>query len=140
MTNVNHVGLTRPNPVRESGVYLLRKPGLRAPSSPIPGVALGGLAPLAESTVLGELVPHTEETALGGLEPLVESTVLGGFMPRTEHAALGELLLTSTAFHDFRIHEPRIRVDGLFASPGRFVARLSASVATTEGCTDRGSI
>ena len=61
-------------------------------------------------------------------------------MPRIEHAALGGLPLTSTVFHDFRTHEPRIRIDGLYASPGRFVARVSASVATTEGCTDRGSI
>ena len=85
-------------------------------------------------------MPHTESTALGGLEPLAESTVLGGLVPRTEHAALGGLPLTSTAFHDFRTHEPRIRIDGLSASPGRFVARVSASVATTEGCTGRGSI
>ena len=85
-------------------------------------------------------MPHTESTALGGLEPLAESTVLGGLQPRTEHAALGGLPLTSTAFHDFRTHEPRIMIDGTFASPGRFVARVSASVATTEGCTCRGSI
>ena len=61
-------------------------------------------------------------------------------MPRTEHAALGGLPLTSTAFHDFRTHEPRIRIDGLSVSPGRFVARVSASVATTKGCTGRGPI
>ena len=72
--------------------------------------------------------------------PLVESTVLGELVPRTEHAALGGLPVTSTAFYDFRTHEPRIRIDGLSASPGRFVALVSASVATTEGCTGRGSI
>ena len=80
-------------------------------------------------------MPHTESTALGGLEPLAKITVLGGLVPRTEHAALGGLPITSTAFHDFRTHEPRIRIDGLSASPGRFVVRASASVATTEGCT-----
>ena len=85
-------------------------------------------------------MPHTESTALGGLEPLAESTVLGGLVPRIEHAALGGLPLTSTAFHDLRTHEPRMRIDGLSASPGRFVARVSASVAATEGCTGRGSI
>ena len=95
---------------------------------------------LAESTVLGGLVPHTESTALGGLEPLAESTVWGGLVPRTEHAALGGLPVTSTAFHEFCTHEPRTRIDGLSALPGRFVARVSASVATTEGCTGRGSI
>ena len=85
-------------------------------------------------------MPHTESTALGGLEPLAESTVLDGLVPRTEHADLGGLPLTSSSFHDFRTHEPRIRIDGLSASAGRFVARVSASVATTEGCTGRGSI
>ena len=74
-TNFNPVGLTSPNPVGDSGIYLLWTCGLRAPSSPIPGVVLGGLAPFAESTVLSGVVPHTESTALGGLEPLPESTV-----------------------------------------------------------------
>ena len=140
LTNFNPVGLTSPNPVGESGIYLLRTRGLRATSSPITGVSLGGLAPLAESTVLGGFVPHTESTALGGLKPLAESTVLGGLVTHTEHAALGGLPVTSTAFPDFRTHEPRIRIDGLSASPGRFVARVSSSVATTESCTGRGSI
>ena len=101
---------------------------------------LGWTRALAESTGLGGLVPHTESTALGGLEPLAESTVFGGLVPRIEHAALGGLPLTSTTFHDFHTHEPRIRIGGLSASPGIFVARVSASVATTEGCTGRGSI
>ena len=138
--NFNLVGLTSPNPFGDSGIYLLRTRGLRGPSSPIPGVGSGGLAPLAKSTVLGGLVPHTERPAMCGLEPLAESTVLGGLVPRTERAALGGLPLTSTAFYDFRTHEPRIRIDGLSDSPGRFVARGSASVATTEICTGRGSI
>ena len=85
-------------------------------------------------------MPHNEITALGGLEPFAESTVFGGFVPRTKHAALGGLPFTSTAFHDFRIHESRIRIDGFSASLGRFFARVSASVATTKGCTGPGSI
>ena len=64
----------------------------------------------------------------------------GEFVTRTEHAVLGGLPLTSTAFHYFRTHEPHTRIDGLSALPGRFVARVSASIATTEGCTGRGSI
>ena len=128
LTHVNPVGSTSSNPIGDSCIYLLQTDGLRAPSSPIPGVGLGGL------------VPHTESTALGGLVPLAESTVLGGLVPRTKHAALGGLPLTSTAFHDFRTHEPRIRMDGLSAPSGRFIARVSASVATNEGCTGRGSI
>ena len=134
------MGLTSPNPVGDSGIYLLRIRGLRGSSPPIPRVGLGGLAPVAESIVLCELVPHIECTALGGLEPLAESTALGGLVPRTEHAALGGLPLTSTAFKDFRTHEPRICIDGLSASPGRFVARVSSSIATTEDCTGPGSI
>ena len=43
-------------------------------------------------------------------------------------------------FKTFCTHEPRIRIDGFFSSPGRFVARISAFVATTEGCTGCGSI
>ena len=127
--------LTCPNRVGDSGIYLLRAREQRAPSPPIPGVGLGELAPLTESTVLGGLVPHTKSTASDGLELLAESTVLDGLAPRTEEAALGGLPLTSTAFHDFCTHEPRKRNDGFSASPGRPVARVSSSVATTEGRT-----
>ena len=140
LISFNLVGLTSPNLVGDSGIYLLRTGELRDPSSPNPGVGLGGLVPRTESTALGGLVPHTKSTASGGLVPLAESTVLGGPVPRTEHTALGGLPLTSTAFRDFCTHEPRIRIDGLSAPPGRFVAHVSASVATTEGCTGRGSI
>ena len=128
LTNFNRVGLTSPNPVCERGFYLLRTRGLRAPSSPILGIRLGGLASLADSTVLG------------ALDSLAESIVLGRLVPRTEHAPLGGLPLTSIAFHDFCSDEPRMRIDGLSASPGIFFARASASVATIEGCTSRGSI
>ena len=110
------VGLTSLNPVGDSSIYLVRTRGRRPPSSPIPRVGLGGHEPLADSTVLGALVP------------------------RTENAALGGILLNFTAYHDFRTHEPRINNDGLSASPGRFVARLSASVATTDSCIGRWSI
>ena len=47
LTNFNPWGLTSPDPVGDSGIYLLRTGGLRAPSSPIPGVGLGGLVPRA---------------------------------------------------------------------------------------------
>ena len=139
-TEYDYGGLTSFNPVGDSGIYLLRTGELRAPSSPIPGVGLGGLVHRTESSALGGLVPRTERTALGGLVPLAESTVLGGLVPRTEHVALGGLPLTSTAFHDSRTHEPRMRIGGLSAPPGIFVARVSASVATTESCTGRESI
>ena len=134
------MGLTSPNPVGDSGIYLLRSRGLRGPSSPIPGVSLGGLETLAESTVLGGLMSHTESTALGGLEPIAESTVLGGLVPRTEHAALDGLFLTSTAFHESCTQEPRIKIHGLSSSPGILVAGGPASIDTIEGCTGRGSI
>ena len=128
LTNFNPVGSTSPNHVEDNGVYLLRADGLRALSAPIPGVGLGGP------------VRRTERTALGGLVRLAESTVLGGLVPRTEHAALGGLPLTSTVFNDFRSHEPRIRINGISAPPGRFVACVPASVATIKGCTGRVSI
>ena len=83
LSNINLVGSISPNPVGDSGIYLLRTRRLQAPSSPIAGVSLGRLAPLAESTVLGGLVPHIESTALGGLEPLAERNVLGELAPRT---------------------------------------------------------
>ena len=38
-----------------SGLYLIRAGGLNAPSSPIPGIGLGGLVPRTESAVLGGL-------------------------------------------------------------------------------------
>ena len=82
-------------------------------------------------SALGGLVPRTERTALGGLVSIAEGTVLGELVPRAEHAALSGLPLTSTALHDFRTHELRIRHDDLSAPPGRFVARVSASIATT---------
>ena len=85
-------------------------------------------------------MPRTESTALGGLVLLADSIVLGGLVPRTKHAALSGLPLTFTEFHDFRTHEPRIRTDGLAAPPGRFVARVSASVVNAEDCTGRESI
>ena len=61
-------------------------------------------------------------------------------MPRTEHVVLGGRPLAFTDCHDFCTHEPRIRIDGVSAPPGRFVARVFASVATAEGCTGHGSI
>ena len=69
LTTFNPVGLTRPNPVENSGIYLLRTGGLRTPSSPIPWVGLGGLVPRTESIDLGGLVPRTESTAMSGLVP-----------------------------------------------------------------------
>ena len=48
-------GSTSLTPVEDGGIYLIRACGLRIPSSPIPGIGLGGL------------VPRTERTALGGL-------------------------------------------------------------------------
>ena len=72
--------------------------------------------------------------------PYTKSTALVGLVPRTEGAALGGLSLTSTDFHVFRTYRPPLRIDGLSAPPGRFVTRVSASVATTEGWTGRRTI
>ena len=129
LTSVNPVGLTTPTPVGDDGVYLIRTNELRVSSLPIPEVVLSGL------------VPRAERTHCGGHVLLAESTVLGRLVPCTEYAAFRGLPLTSTVFHDFLTQEPRIGIDGLSAaSPGISVARFSASVATTEGCTGCGSI
>ena len=48
-------GSTSLNPVEDGGIYLIRACGLRTPSSPIPGVGLGGLVPRTENAVLGWL-------------------------------------------------------------------------------------
>ena len=51
-------------------------------------------------------------------------------MPQPDSAVLGGLPLTSTDFHVFRAHGPRLRIDDLSAPTGRFVARVSAFVGT----------
>ena len=43
------------NPVEDGSIYLIWASGLRYPSSPIPGVGLGGLVPRTESAVLSGL-------------------------------------------------------------------------------------
>ena len=42
-------------------------------------------------------------------------------------------------FHDFCPHKPRMKIGGISTPPGRFVARVCASIVTAEGCTSRGS-
>ena len=69
LTRFNPVGLTNPNPVGNSGIYHLQTCGLRPPSSPIPGIALGGLVPRTKRTALGGHVPRTENTVLGASCP-----------------------------------------------------------------------
>ena len=59
-------------------------------------------------------------------------------MPRTERAVLGGLPFTSTDYCDFRTHGPHMRIDDLSAPSGRFVARVSASVATVNRCPGGG--
>ena len=57
---------------------------------------------------------------------------MGGLVRRTESAVSGRLPFNSSHFTDFRTHGQRMRIDDLFASLGRFVARVSASVTTVE--------
>ena len=63
---------------------------------------------------------------------------LGGLVPRTESTVLGWLPFTSADFCDFRAHGPRMRTDDFSAPSRRFVARVSASVATVDRCPGRG--
>ena len=48
-------GSTSLTPLEGGGVYLIRACGLYTPSSPIPGVGLGGLIPRTENNALGRL-------------------------------------------------------------------------------------
>ena len=101
-TEYDHSGSTGLNPVEDGGIYLIRVCGLNTPSSPIPGVGLGGL------------------------------------VPRNESAVLGGLPFTSADYCDFCTHGPRMRIDDLSAPSGRFVARVSAPVATVDRYPGRG--
>ena len=74
VTSSNPVGLTCPNTVEDSDIYLLWTGGLHAPSSPIPAVGVGGLLPCIIITSSSRLVPLTEGPALDGLVPLAEGT------------------------------------------------------------------
>ena len=64
--------------------------------------------------------------------------IFGGLVPRTERAVLGGFPFSSTEYFDFRTHGPRTRIDDLAAPSGRFVARVSAPVATVDRCPGRG--
>ena len=70
---------------------------------------------------------------------LIPGVGLGGLLP-TESTALGGLHFTSADFRDYRTHGPRTRIDELSAPSERFVARVSASVATADLCPGRGRI
>ena len=63
---------------------------------------------------------------------------MGGLVPRTDSAVLGGLPFPSADYCDFRTHGPHMRIDDLSAPSGRFVARVSASVATVDRCPGRG--
>ena len=72
LTSSKPAGLTSPNTVGDSGIYLLSNGGLHTPSSPIEAVGVGGLLPRIEDTSSRRLVPLTERPALDGLVPLAE--------------------------------------------------------------------
>ena len=55
VTEHDRSGSSSLTPVEDGGIFLMRACGLRTRSSPPPGVALSGLVPLPESTVLGGL-------------------------------------------------------------------------------------
>ena len=63
-----------------------------------------------------------------------------GPVPRPESAGLGGLPFASSDFRDFRAHGPRMRIDDLSAPSGRFVARVSAAVTTTDRRPGRGYV
>ena len=61
-------------------------------------------------------------------------------MPQPGSAVLGAPLLTSTDYRDVRAHGPRMRIDNLSVSTGRFVARGSAFVGTGDDCLGRAPL
>ena len=63
---------------------------------------------------------------------------LDGIMPRTESNALGGLPFTPADVCVFRAHGPRMRLDDVSGPSRRFLARVSASVATVDGSPGRG--
>ena len=54
-TEHDRSGSTSLNPVEDGGIYFIRACALSTPSSPIPGVGLGGLVPRTDSAALGGL-------------------------------------------------------------------------------------
>ena len=65
---------------------------------------------------------------------------LVGLVPRPDSTLLGGLPFASSDFRDFRAHGPRMRIDDLSAPSGRFVARVSAAVTTTDRRPGRGYV
>ena len=57
---------------------------------------------------------------------------LSGQVPRTENVVLYGLSFILSDSRDFRTHRPRMRIDDLSAPLGRFVAGVSASIATVD--------
>ena len=55
-----------------------------------------------------------------------------GWCPTVKSPSWSGLPFTSLDFHDFRAHGPSMRIDDISASLGRFVARVSASVAIVD--------
>ena len=78
----------------------------------------------------GLLTPSTSVPGIG----------LGGVVPQPGSAVLGAPLLTSTDYRDVRAHGPRMRIDDLSVSTGRFVARGSAFVGTGDDCLGRAPL
>ena len=63
----------------------------------------------------------------------VSGVGLGGLVPRLDSAVLGELYFTFVDFRAFRAHGPRMKNDDTFSAPtGRFVARVSSFVSTSD--------
>ena len=65
---------------------------------------------------------------------------LGRLVSRPDSAVLGGRPFDSYEFRDFCAHGPRVRVDDLSVPPGRFVARVSATVIAVDRRRGRGSI
>ena len=148
------VGLSGLVPGTESTVWVGSCPALKS----LPCVGLCP-APRAESTALGGLVPRTECSFSGEL-PLTSTAfhdvrntshvkgLMAFLFPREDSSLVflppsppPKAVPTGSRFLPplFR-NASHVQMDGHSASPRRFVARISASVATAEVCTGRRSI
>ena len=95
------------------GVYLIRACGFITPSYPVPGVGLGGLAPLPY---------HTPGAGLGGLVPTPDTPVLGG-LPLTKD--------------NFRTHRAPMPSTHMTARPRRPYATPPKAPCTTYAISAR---
>ena len=140
LTNFNPVGLTSPNPIGDSGIYLLRTGGCALPprrsqasvwmdARPSPkALSWVGSCPTSKVLLWLDSCPTPKALSWVGSCPALDMLPWVGSLSPPPHFSI----FAHTSYVS--------RIHGFSVFPGRFVARVSAHVATTEGCTGRRSI